>query len=159
MIDNTNEALLEAMSYMEVHSGDTVYPMKIEYLPQLFLQQYCELCKEANIDDYKLFEHEGNTKKLIWVRFKQGKTYNDFKAVLHESERIFNDWFNAIVICYKAELKDKHIFMLVCKGFAYIIDMLINPEEYILIENLERSKHAPKFKYPMPTETFYVRLF
>lgn len=146
----------DQFSGLEVVQGTNVYPMRVEYLPQLFLQEFCAECREKKEIDWQYFEKENKKLKLLTVRAKKG---NDLKVILGNLETFkakFDEWIKMLVIIYNYQLfKESQNFTRYCLGFRDLIVDLINPESAAV--SLDKSKPPIQIaKYPMPTETLNV---
>jgi hypothetical protein len=144
---------------MDVVVGEQTFPMRMEFLTQLFVQNFCEQSRLKNSKNPEFFENEQNKSKLITIRLKENVNYEDIRPMLQDHERSFYRWFNVIVILYHLQTTQEKIIPILplTKCFAQIIEMLIYLEESQLNESVDKIKAINKPKYPMATETFYVR--
>ena len=154
-----NENHYDLLQYMKIKSSSRTYPMKIEYLLQLLLQKFCEESKTKENDDYKFFENEANTGRILTVEVSDELyKHDDVVKALKSLESRFNEWITCIMILYELDLmKTKSIFPLFCRGFSDIIQLLIEPDLVSSSTTPDRVKVSAKPKYSLPTETLYVR--
>lgn len=157
MWDTTNETITAVLTKMIIISGDRVYPMRVEYLPQWFLANFCETSKAKHLKLHLFFMNEAIASQVAEVKVKDDANLDFVRKVFSEIEQNFMEWFRAVLIFYQLNfLSNKPTYPSVCRCMATIIDMLINPDSYAQNESPEKNKTPQRYKHPMPTETFYV---
>jgi len=156
-----NDINYELIKHMEILSGTTSYPMKIEYLLQLLLQNFCQKNKQNNFNEYKYFENESNTERILKVKINEEFYKNEtlIKA-LNDLEAKFNEWIICLITLYDLDfLKNKITFPLFCHGISEVIQILIEPDLIQASGTSDRNKGSNKPKYSLPTETLYVSYY
>ena len=154
-----NDVKYELLRYMEIVSGQKVYSMKIEYLIQYLLQEFCRENREKNSKEYCYFENQANNDRVLQVSVNPD-LYKEkgLVQVLENLQAKFNQWIACLVLLYNLEFsKSKNMFPNICRGISDIIQKLIEPDAIQLPTTGDRVKVSPKPRYPVPTETLYVR--
>lgn len=155
-----NDHNYELIKFMEIENGPKTYPMKIEYLYQYLLQKFCQENKESNNEEYKYFENEVNSDRILKVKVHDDLyKHEELVRALKNLESNFNEWLTFIIILYDLDLlKTKNTFPLFCQGLSEVIQVLIEPDLIPAFASAsDRSKQASKPKYSLPTETLYVK--
>jgi hypothetical protein len=155
-----NEVKYELLQHMEIVSGQKVYSMKIEYLIQYLLQEFCRDNREKGSKEYCYFENQINNDRVLQVNVNPNLFADkELAEVLQSLQLKFNQWVNCLVLIYNLEFsKSKNMFPNICRGISDIIQKLIEPDAIQVVPANDRVKVSTKPRYPVPTETLYVSI-
>ena len=164
---SSKDEIDQALEGLQIISGTSKYDMKIEYLPQLFLQRYCKLKRDQHYKEFLFFEDEHNEDKILRVEFRDSSKAKEIDTILKPFEESFIEWLNGLIIFYEVNFQeDEKIHNTVCKAIGLLIESLINADTILnpperdrgsMTSTEKQQKATQRPVYPMPTETFYVR--